>query len=604
MEWGGFLVVGHGVDRQLQDQMLDYARKFFLLPPEMKDRVHLRHGGAAWRGYMPFGGEMSQSGQVTDFKEGLYLGKEFEATHPFVVAKYPNFGVNLLPAELPGWRDVLNDYIAQLTKLGDTMMSLISKALSLQEDFISSNVTLDDPVVLPRIFHYPAQTNKENVNDERWGIGDHTDYGLWTMILTNAPGLEVIHPKTNQMVAVPYIANSFFMNAGDVLDRLTRGIYKSPLHRARNIGNESRISIPFFYDPGWTARMKHFPVEPNHSIEEAASIKKRWDATKIRCNFDGSVEYSELLAKKVAKVFPDLVPQKLMENLDSTSSPSTRHAIVIDVPEKHHQATLINEIEDDRQQVLRHNIYNIMAENHDNGMKDSLNQKIATFMEHHVWAVYDYFQLLKRLQRHFTCVELPWRPTKDPKMRHFITEIVAEEECDEAEDGVTHISHLELYVRSMEKLGANTKPINQFLAALDDYDDMLSFESWFEEILIKSGAPKASQEHVKMTMDLARNGSICEVAAVFTFGREDIIPKMFIRILNNHNLASSEEFSIFRYYLQRHIDLDGKDHGPHAIALVNGVCGDDPEKWKQATDAVKKALKARTELWSAVEKLI
>ena len=131
------------------------------------------------------------------------------------------------------------------------------------------------------------------------------------MILTNAPGLEVMSPETDQMVQVPYIPGSLFMNAGDVLDRLSKGIYKSPRHRARNVGKESRISIPFFYDPAWSSRMKHFPVEPKWNAEEAASIEKRWEGTKIRCQFDGTVEYSEFLAKKVSKVFPDLVPHKV-----------------------------------------------------------------------------------------------------------------------------------------------------------------------------------------------------------------------------------------------------------------------------------------------------
>lgn len=371
-------------------------------------------------------------------------------------------------------------------------------------------------------------------------------------------------------------------------------------YRARNIGTKSRISIPFFYDPAWTARMKHFPVMPNHDDDQASAVKRRWDGTKIRCEFDGSVEYSEFLAKKVSKVFPDLVPKKLMENLDSTSSPSTRHHIVIDVPEKYHQATLINDIEDERQKVLKHNMYFKLM---DDSPDMVINNKIAIFMEHHVWAVYDYFQLLKRLQRHFTCVELPWRPTKDPRMRHFITEIVAEEECDEAEDGVTHLSHLELYIRGMEQAGANTNPIKSFLAALEDLDDKVPFEDWLQRILRDCKAPVKAAEHVKKTMDLARNGHIWEVASVFTFGREDIIPKIFIKILNNNNL-DSKHFSIFQYYLQRHIDLDGKDHAPLAIALVNGVCGDSQSKWKEATLASKHALRARGELWTAVEDLI
>ena len=530
----------------------------------------------------------------------MYIGRDYDPTHPYVVAQFPQYGVNLLPDELPGWRDVINRYITELTNLGDRMMAMVSKALGLPEDFMEKNVTMNESVVLPRIFHYPVQKKVNENDEEHWGIGDHTDYGLWTMILTDAPGLEVMHPKTDKMVPVPFVKDSFFMNAGDVLDRLTRGIYKSPRHRARNIGSESRISIPFFYDPAWTARMKYFPVETTHDEEQAAAVKRRWDGTKIRCEFDGSVEYSEFLAKKVSKVFPDLVPKKLMENLESTSSPSTRHHIVIDVPERHHQASLINNIEDDRQKVLKHNMYHKLMEDREDML---LKDKISIFMEHHVWAVYDYFQLLKRLQRHFTCVDLPWRPTNDPRMRHFITEIVAEEECDEAEDGVTHMSHLELYIRAMEQVGADTTPIRSYLEALENLDDKMSFDDWLEKTLRDCKAPAMAAEHVKRTMNLARNGNIWEVAAVFTFGREDIIPKIFIKILNNGNL-DCEEYSVFQYYLQRHIDLDGKDHAPLAIALVNGVCGDAPEKWKEATVAVKEALSARAELWSAVESLV
>ena len=165
------------------------------------------------------------------FFDRMYIGRDYEATHPYVVAQFPQYGVNLLPDELPGWRQVLNDYILELTNLGDRMMTLISKALGLPGNFIEKNITLNDSVVLPRIFHYPVQEKIENKNEEHWGIGEHTDYGLWTMILTDAPGLEVMHPQTLKMIGVPHVADSFFMNAGDVLDRLTKGIYKSPRHR-------------------------------------------------------------------------------------------------------------------------------------------------------------------------------------------------------------------------------------------------------------------------------------------------------------------------------------------------------------------------------------
>ena len=180
---------------------------------------------------------------------------------------------------------------------------------------------------------------------------------------------------------------------------------------------------------------------------------------------------------------------------------------------------------------------------------------------------------------------------------------MAEEECDEAENGVTHLSHLELYIQGMEQAGANTVPIKTFLKALEDINTEVRFEDWLAKTLDDCGAPKLAAEHVKKTMKLALNGDICEVASVFTFGREDIIPKVFIKILNN-NAIDDKRLSTFKYYLERHIELDGKDHAPLAIALVNGVCEDDVTKWKKAEDAVKMALRARSDLWRAVESQI
>ena len=632
--WGGFICEGHGVDGDLRQKIFELSKAFFELPQEVKDSVHLCKGGAAWRGYMPHGGERSENGKIEDLKEGLYLGEEHPSTHSYVIAQFPTWGKNILPdAELPEFRDVIAKYICALTELGDRMMEFISISLGLDAKYINKNITLGEPVVLPRIFNYPAKkqrTGEHSIDNDKdnftagketkesWGIGDHTDYGLWTMILTNAPGLEVMHPFQQKMVPVPFHPNGFFMNAGDVLDRLSKGIFKSPRHRARNTNVDgaggARISIPFFYDPAWTARMLNLPMDEVivHESIDIKEVAKRWECSKIRCNFDGSVEYSEFLAKKVSKVFPDLVPKKLMQNLESTSSPSTRHHIVIELPEKRFQAALTDTIEDDRQKVLKHPVYSKLISCSREGTNPASEvdkiKSIHKFMEHHVWAVFDYFQLLKRLQMHFTCVTLPWHPTKDARMRHFITEIVAEEECDECEDGITHQSHLEMYIRGMDQAGANTKPIKKFLRMLDDnaergstYDlGPASLDAWLCEGLITCGAPGAAVAHVAATMKLAREGKIWEVASVFTFGREDIIPKVFISILNNGCL-SCKKLSIFRYYLERHIELDGKDHAPLAIALVNRVCESDAGKWDEAASAVKKALCNRASLWSAVE---
>ena len=120
------------------------------------------------------------------------------------------------------------------------------------------------------------------------------------------------------------------------------------------------------------------------------------------------------------------------------------------------------------------------------------------------------------------------------------------------------------------------------------------------------GAPPAAAAHVAATMDLAQNGSIAEVAAVFTFGREDVIPTMFSALLQGEDDSGLQACTIFKYYLERHIELDGDDHGPLAIALVERLCGIDTKderaraNWLQAENAVKHAFEMRVALWDAV----
>ena len=300
---------------------------------------------------------------------------------------------------------------------------------------------------------YPASA------EGRWGIGRHSDYGLWTMIVTDAAGLEFLHPE-HGWARVPHIHGGIVMNAGDVLDRLSGGHLRSAYHRARNLSATStRLSLPFFYDPSWSARMQTLPVPPLSGTGEREARDQRWAATNIRCSFDGAHLYSEFLAKKVAKVFPDVVPPALWQNLESTAAPSTRHTLVVAVPRKLHISQLQAGVEEARQAVVRHALYSRVGAGAGLGL-------LRCFMEHHVWAVWDYFQLLKRLQAELSCTRLPWVPSQDPQLRRFINEIVLEEESDLTEDGASHASHLELYLRAMQQAGADTGPITSFLAAV------------------------------------------------------------------------------------------------------------------------------------------
>eukprot|EP01102_Stenamoeba_stenopodia_P019744 TRINITY_DN7529_c0_g1_i1.p1 TRINITY_DN7529_c0_g1~~TRINITY_DN7529_c0_g1_i1.p1 ORF type:complete len:294 (+),score=73.33 TRINITY_DN7529_c0_g1_i1:331-1212(+) len=289
---------------------------------------------------MPIGGERTH-GQL-DHKEGLYLGPDHDQDHPKVKSPTPLFGRNQLPdEELPGIRSALARYIEEVTELGQVLMELLALSLKLDAQHIRGHFT-QDPIALVRLFNYPAREEESN-----WGIGEHTDYGLWTMLKQFAPGLQIEHPTIpNEWVDVPAIDNAFFCNVGDVLDRMTDGRFKSSKHRARNYrpssssssstdGNNnnindkseeytSRISIPFFFDPSWEAEMVQLPLSHLPPCKDEVEKQKRWDSTSI-LKFEG--KYCEFLAKKVSKVFPRVLPESVVSTLQSTKQHSTRFAI-------------------------------------------------------------------------------------------------------------------------------------------------------------------------------------------------------------------------------------------------------------------------------------
>jgi hypothetical protein len=261
----------------------------------------------------------------------------------------------------------------------------------------------------------------------------------------------------------------------------------------------------------------------DYSADLEARVE-RWAHTKIRCSFDGRVPYSEFLAKKVAKVFPDIVPRELWQNFESTSEPSTRHVLTVPVPEKISTSKLVAAIEKNRQRVLKHPVYETIHRAAQGGSAALV--MLHQFMEHHVWAVWDYFQLLKRLQQELTCTTLPWVPKGDPQLRRFVTEIVLEEETDITEDGATYGSHLELYLRGMRQAGADAGPMERFLDRIsnDKNVNAKADADALATIARDEGAPPAAVAFILSTCRLAAQGSVAEVAAVFTFGREDVIP--------------------------------------------------------------------------------
>lgn len=292
---GFFYVVGHGVDESLCQQLDALSREFFAWSERDKMAIAMSQGGRAWRGYFPVGRELT-SGRP-DRKEGLYFGEELPVDHPAVRARTPMHGPNLFPG-IPGFRQTVLRYLDALTDLGHAVMSGISLGLGLDEHYFRLRY-YSHPLILFRIFNYPGATAPTG-GDTAWGVGEHTDYGLLTILRQDdIGGLQV--KSRSRWIEAPPIPGSFLCNIGDMLERLTHGIYRSTPHRVLNTSSRDRLSFPFFFDPSFDARM--LPVEgvANDALTDDSAA--RWDHASVH-DFSGT--YGDYLLKKVSKVFPEL----------------------------------------------------------------------------------------------------------------------------------------------------------------------------------------------------------------------------------------------------------------------------------------------------------
>lgn len=238
-------------------------------------------------------------------------------------------------------------------------------------------------------------------------------------------------------------------------------------------------------------------------------------------------------------------------------------------------------IEPLRQQIINHRVYSAISEVED----------LQVFMEHHIYAVWDFMSLLKALQINLTCTTLPWFPVGDAVTRQLINEIVAGEESDADQDGNVK-SHFELYLDAMVQSGANVEPINNFLTSLQKGRD---FDMAFELACV----PKPARAFVNSTFETINSGKAHLQAASFTFGREDLIPNMFFSMVNDLNCKQPDKVSIFKYYLERHIEVDGDQHSHLALSMTEKLCEKDDNFWAEAEKTARQALQKRIDLWDA-----
>jgi isopenicillin N synthase-like dioxygenase len=305
-EHGFFYVIGHGVDEALQHRLESLSRQFFAQDLDTKMQIRMALGGRAWRGYFPVGDELT-SGKP-DWKEGIYFGSELAADHPLVQAGTPMHGANLFPA-LPQFRDTVLAYLDAMTKLGHTLMAGIALSLGLSGHYFRDRYTAD-PLTLFRIFNYPFRSDHQA--EPLWGVGEHTDYGILTILKQDdCGGLQI---KSNaRWIDAPPIPNSFVCNIGDMLDRMTGGVYRSTPHRVINTAGRDRLSFPFFFDPNFNVEVKPIELIPRLEPQAFPALPstgglyddkhERWDRASVH-EFQGT--YGDYVLSKVSKVFPML----------------------------------------------------------------------------------------------------------------------------------------------------------------------------------------------------------------------------------------------------------------------------------------------------------
>jgi pyrroloquinoline quinone (PQQ) biosynthesis protein C len=241
-----------------------------------------------------------------------------------------------------------------------------------------------------------------------------------------------------------------------------------------------------------------------------------------------------------------------------------------------------NKVDQLREKLATHPLY------------DAVQDAVAVrqFMRAHVFCVWDFQSILKTLQGELTTVTVPWLPSHDPEARRLINEIVLEEESDIHPDG-GYTSHYEFYLEAMHECGADTRPIEQFIGGLDKNTDILTH-------IYLADLPNGVAQFMHTTFDVLLNKPLHCKLALFAYSREDMIPDMFVHLVESLNKSAGGHWQKFLYYLNRHIEVDGERHGPISQALLARECGDDEIKWQQAEQTLIRAFESRIALWDSI----
>ncbi len=253
---GFFYLAGHGVPQALLDGQLEWTRRLFALPPSIRQQVAMRNSRVR-RGFEPIATQVLDAGTPPDLKESFYLGRELGADHPYVRAGLAGYGANQWPDGIPGFREQMEAYLAELAALSVDMMRILARSLELPRRYFDA--MMREPMPVLRLIHYPPHPVDARAN--QLGAGAHTDWGALTFLLQDGSGGLEVQNIAGEWVAAPPVASTFVVNLGDMVERWTNGLYRSTMHRVLNrASGRSRYSVPYFSNPDFNARVECLPT--------------------------------------------------------------------------------------------------------------------------------------------------------------------------------------------------------------------------------------------------------------------------------------------------------------------------------------------------------
>ena len=246
---GFFYVRNHGVSTDLVERMYRVTEKFFNLPFDVKQSLHVANSGPTLRGYIPTYGENVDPENTRDFKECFDFGAHQDVESPF-------FGRNQMPTEFPEFYEACEAYHGAMMTLARKLISALSLSLGLPANYFEAMQR--NPITIQRLLHYPPQQG--DVAQEEIGIGAHTDYGFLTILSQDSVGGLQVRNRAGEWVSAPPVEDTFIINIGDLVQTLTNDRYTSTMHRVVNTTGRERYSIPFFIDLDFDAVVEPLPT--------------------------------------------------------------------------------------------------------------------------------------------------------------------------------------------------------------------------------------------------------------------------------------------------------------------------------------------------------